>query len=331
MPRLRNADACVRAADGAFGWVRSCLDHAEDGPCAAYPLTAYHKVPYLFHITGRIEDCRDLLAHIQASLLTDSGDVLMRPDHADNPARPAPVREEGWIALAAHLAGRYDISYPLAAHLRARQGVRTGGVYDVAPDRNLQNNADVRSTACAGMTYLQCGFRAEARRAGMFLSAAVEPQTEAKRFYLRLDALCRLVRKFPKDQSAAYVLGKARGRTEFSYLGMPIVFLAKLYLATGEGEWLEAAMDYFTVAENCGRAAWNGPDVGALGWGAAILYDLTRRRLFYDAAEALTQSQVNHIAANGYWKVRNGSDQGAALHHTAETAVCLLESVREAR
>jgi len=330
MPRLRNADACLRAADQALGWLSGEWGEGENDPCGRYSLSAYHKVPYLFLHTGRLEECRTVLGWISNELLLSDGDLRAAAGEGAGEGR-AGVREVAWVALAAHTAGRYELSIPLVQGLLERQGPNTGGLYEGTDGGDPEPTADVRSTACAGLVYLACGQLPQARRAGLFLARAVQGQMDRKRFYVRLDNLGRPVRKYPRDLSSGYVLSSARGKTAFGYLGMPMVFLARLHLATGEDEWLDTAADYYAVAERYGKQSWVGPEVGMLAWGAAALYDRTRRRFYYDTAEAVAQSVINGLGPDGAWPMRSAADAPEAIARTAEAAVCLLEAVREAR
>jgi len=329
MPRLRNASACLRAAAQSVAWLKAHCAAEEKSPCRDYPLWAYHKVPYLFLLTGDLETCRTVLAWIVETLLLPGGDLRAGADENAGKAR-AGLREMAWVTLGAHLACRYELSLPLLEELLERQGPNTGGLYERGADGRLESTADIRATACGGLVFLACGQLAQARRAGQFLVRAVQQQIGSKRFLLRMDNLGQPVRKYPQEASASHVLSTARGKTAFGYLGLPMVLLTRLNLATGEGEWLDAAMDYYSVAERYGKQSWVGPEVGMLAWGAAALYDRTRRRIYYDAAEAAAQALIQSLGPDGAWSMRSGNEP-TTVACTAEAAVSLLEAVREAR
>ena len=330
MPRLRNATACLKAVERAIHWLQR---RAGDGPawgCDALPLSVWHKLPLLLANSGRLEGCRGVLSHARDALLRPDGVLRSRPVEGGEEPPAAATEDQAWLALGAHHCGRFGISYPVCRCLMRLQGVNTGGVYDPSSE-GKPGAADIRTTAAVGLLFLQMGRAVEARRAGRFVTEAVVSQIEEKRFFLRLDTQGRPIRKFEKGDTGRHVLSTAQGRATLSHLGVPIVFLTRLHLATGEQEWVEAAMDTFIVAENQGRECWTGPDAGALVWGAAALYDLTRRRHYYDAAEAIAQSQINDLGEDGAW--RNGSrpDPETIVHDTIEAAACLTAAVREAQ
>ena len=330
MPRLRNATACLRAADLAFNWLKSRLEKEEQWAVASLPLCVYYKVPYLFLITGHPEPCRLGLSWIRDNLLTEEGSLLRVPATEGAPTEPAGVRETAWVARTAHFSGRLEMSYPVLDFLTACQGRATGGVYETTRGVHAED-ADVRSTACAGLAYLAGGHLEAARRAGDFLAQAAMRQLKSPRFHVRVDTLGRPVTNFPKENAGHYVLSKARGKTDLSYLGIPMVFLCRLRLATSEDAWLEAASDYFAIAEEHAKGNWNCPGAGTAGWGAATLYDLTRRRFYYDAAEAVTQTIITRLGTDGAYTTRGKLDEADRIRLTAETAVSLTETVREAQ
>jgi len=329
MPRLRNAKACCAAARKALEWLNPHFEKRDEWAAQAHPLVTYHKVPQLFAVAGRVEECSRALTWIKANLATPEGDLLSSPTSEGRPPASARVREKAWVALAACISGRYDLALPIAAFLAKQQGAATGGVYDRSPDR-YRANANVRTTACAGLVFLAAGMTREARSAGRFLTTVMERQPDDKRFFTRLDNQGKLVLSFPKSEARLYALARARGRTEISLLGVPAVFLAKLHRATGEEKWLESAMDYYAFAEQYGVQACTGDDGGAFGWSAAALYGITRRRFYYDMAEQAAQAWVDRQKADGSWLPRS-NELPAAIAMTAEAALCLIESIREAQ
>ena len=330
MPRLRNANACCSAAREAIEWLNPHFGTVEEWAARPHPLVAYHKVPYLFAIAGRVEECTRALQWIKANLFTPKGDLLSSVREEGKPAQPARIREKSWVALAGHLSGRYDIVGTIATLMAKQQGLRTGGVYDVDAEGNRLASANIRTTACAGMAFLASGRIKEARLAGRFVAKVAECQLDTPRFFLRLDDMGHLVQKFPKTKAERHVLARMRGQTQLSSLSIPMVFLAKLHRVTEEGEWLEAALDYYTIIEQFSEAARTGVDSGAFAWGAALLYGITRRRFYYDTAEKVAQDWIDRQRADGSWHTRSAT-QPDDIAMTAEGALSLLEAIREAQ
>jgi len=330
MPRLRNANACLRAARKGFDWLKKNFGGDEEWALVPHPLVAYHKLAYLFNIAGGVEECSRALIWIKANLQAADGDLLRSAPEEGKETERARVREKAWVALAAHRSGRYDIFNPLVGLLSRQQGKNTGGVYDVDGDGCRLETANVRTTACAGLVFLHAGALLEARAAGRFVTQVIRSQPAATSFYLRLDTLGRPVTKYPKGKSGRYLISRAKGRAQLSHFGIPIVFLTRLHLATGENAWLETAMDYYARAGQFDEKSLSGLDSGAYAWGAAALYAVTRRRFYYDRAEAVAQAWVDRQKGDGSWGPR-GAALPTAIALTVEGALGLLEAMREAQ
>lgn len=330
MPRLRNANACRNATRQALEWLNQHFGNDEQWAACRYPLTTYHKLPYLFAVAGCVEECSRALTWINANLRTPASDLLAAPAEEGKPCLPARIWEKAWVAMAAHLSGRFDMARPAVEVLARHQGQTTGGVYGVDTQARRRTSANVRTTASAGLAFLLSGLTKQARGAGRFLTQALQSQPEEKRFHTCLDIRGRPIRKYPKSEAAHYVMARARNRTALSFLGMPMVFLSKLHLATGEDEWLETAMDYYVSAEQYSGEARLGEDSGSFGWGAAALYRITRRRFYYDTSEQVAQAWIDRQQPDGSWQ-SPGANLPAAIARTTEAALCLLESIREAQ
>ena len=332
MPRLRNANVCCSAVENALKWLSPHFGDEEAWAAGPHPLVTYHKFPYLLSVTGHAEECQRALIWVKEHLLAEDGDFSVSPDGGKEGPVRARVRGKAWVVMAAQHTGRFDISRPAADFIASQQGMATGGVYDMDPAGNRKPFADVRTTACAGLVFLSVGMLKRARAAGRFLCRAMELQAEEKAFHVRMDSQSRPVRTFPRAEASQYTVARVRGRTQLSFLGIPIVFLGKLFLATGESEWMDSAVNYFTLAEGYSKEAWAGEDSGPVGWGAATLYAITRRRLYYDACERVTQEWIRIQRPDGSWLPRGKAvDEDGTIALTAEAALCLFESVREAQ
>ena len=80
-----------------------------------------------------------------------------------------------------------------------------------------------------------------------------------------------------------------------------------------------------------GEKGWSSQDVGTVGWGAATLYDITRRRFYYDTAETITAAVKAKLRSDGSYRAGKDADEGLIISLTAEAALCLIETIREAQ
>ena len=310
-------------------WIEPQFGQEDHWLAQPHPLLTYHKVPYLMAARGRQEECRRSLTWIKANLMTPEGDFHGAPAEDGKAAQAAFVREKCWVAMAAQISGRYDISMPAAHYLASCQGGSTGGVYNVDATGAREEAADVRATASAGAVFVATGCLCQARLAGRFLARAIQLQSEQHRFFVRMDDLGRTVNKVPRAHAAADTVVKPTRGAQLSYLAMPIIFLVRLQMATGETEWLEAAMDYYAFTDQFREEALHGDDSAAMAWAAGMLYGATRRRVYYDAAEKVCERWLDCQKNDGSW--RKSKDTAAAIALTSQTAVSLFEALREAQ
>ena len=118
-----------------------------------------------------------------------------------------------------------------------------------------------------------------------------------------------------------------KGISQTGLSATPLRAIASIILC---GLWTAAIWAFFGAAI-CRTAAVQLAVEEQVGWGAAMLYDLTRRRFYYDAAEAIAQFQIEQLDPGGSWPTRKASNKANVLQHTVSAAICLLESVREAQ
>lgn len=332
MPRLRNADACHEASAKGLAWLQGRCGTTEEWTAFPHPLYTYHKVPCLMALSGMQEHCRRALLWIREKLMLPDGDILAAPVTGEETPKHAMTFEKAWIAIAAQMTGRFDLSFAIARFLAAHQGGSTGAVYDLDPKGKTEPSAHVPVTATAGQLFLYCGMLNEARLAGRFLSKVLEMQPEGDKFYVRIYDDGKLVTKFPRADAAGYVVSANNSKTSLGNVSVPAVFLCQLHVATGESVWREAALDYYTYAEACAPDSTVLEDGASLAWAAAWLYNITRRRVYYDAAGQITQSWIDLQKPDGSWTAKGKSrDDGATIALTARSALYLTETAREAQ
>jgi hypothetical protein len=332
MPRLRNADACHDAASRGLQWLQERCGTTEEWTAFPHPLLVYHKVPCLMALLGLQEHCRRALLWIREKLMLPDGDLLAAPAAGGETPVRARTFEKAWIAIAAQMTGRFDVSFDIARFLAAHQGGSTGAVYDLDPHGESEPSAHVPVTATAGQLFLYCGMREEARLAGRFLARVLEMQPEEDRFYVRIHDDGKLVTKLPRDKAGKDVVTASQKKAAISAVAVPAVFFCQLHVATGEPAWREAALDYYTFAEACAPDPAVLEDGASLAWAAAWLYNITRRRVYYDAAERITQGWIDQQKPDGRWTPLGKSrDDGEVIALTARTALYLAETAREAQ
>ena len=163
----------------------------------------------------------------------------------------------------------------------------------------------------------------------------LQPDKE-NRFYSTIHSQTGLVTTFPTENAVTYVVESTKPQQWFFSLGHPIGFLTKLYLATHAVKYLEGAKDYFNFIDSCLKqkdGVYSWPASGKVGWGSAVLFNVTRDPKHAEAAKAVADYLCNTQSSHGYWTgyVSRIEDQPlfVTMDITAEFVVWLREILHE--
>ena len=104
------------------------------------------------------------------------------------------------------------------------------------------------------------------------------------------------------DDDVRYCLVNAtEGDQYFFHPGIAGGFLAKLYMATGDREWLDLAVDYMRFAETATPHLLNLLRAGKVAWAAALLYTITRDVKYRDLAVTIGDNIAAQQTEAGCW------------------------------
>lgn len=106
------------------------------------------------------------------------------------------------------------------------------------------------------------------------------------------------------------------GPQPFSVLGVAVGFLARCFEEWGDDADLDAAAELHDLTVALGDAVWTGPESWRVGWGAALLYEVTGDVAFLATAERVADAMCEAQGSDGWW--------GSAWA-TAEAALVLRE------
>ncbi len=321
MPRLTNAVSCIRARQKATQWL---LDQQEkDGSYRDVEpeLLGYARSPYLLASTGRAEELSRMLDWIRRNLFDPEKDGYA-PSQGN-------LELQAWLAAGARAGAAFDLSARLTARLLELQGRHTGGLHEAG-----QSASRLGAAACGGLAFLHCGARRAARAAANFLVVAVKTQKGSKDFYLRFDQHIRPITNFPSGEAREHVIRPGEKSQRHGDLGLAIVLLTAAAAWFGENDYLRAARAYYDVAEHINWRPEGPLETAAMGWGAATLYHVTRRRKYYDAVRKLVNFMVEQQSEEGCWPDSNRSrdeeqPRAALIDRTAYAALLLNEFLRE--
>jgi len=128
--------------------------------------------------------------------------------------------------------------------------------------------------------------------------------------------------RFEPSDAIRYVLNPiATADQYFFQTGIAVGFLAGLYKATAEPEWLDLSREYMRITEGASDAQFRSLRAGKVGWAAAQLFTLTGESRYRDMALRVGDNLIATQGPDGAWATGLLSANDA----TAEMTVWLDE------
>ena len=123
-----------------------------------------------------------------------------------------------------------------------------------------------------------------------------------------------------------YVLTRDESRDQsFFHPGIAAGFLSRLYMATGEEEWLDLARRYMLFCDYVGDYHFRLLRAGKVGWAASMMYTLTGETRYRDMAVRVGDNLIDAQSPNGAWEWAASGRAGYNNDATAELVVWLDE------
>lgn len=285
----------------------------------------YYKSLWALAAAGRPAEAHRLANWIAKNLLTEEGDFAgpLRGDVFKN-AYPYP---NAWIISGAQKLGRFDITRRGMDFLLLLQHAEDGG-FRVQRDRE-DAPQDLQCSAQSGNACLLTGHLQEARDVGRFLRTVwqAQPTPERELFFVYKPGE-GLRTEFPEERQRLHSVRVDRRRQMYFNIGIAAAFLARLWQATGDREWLSLAENYLSIAFNVLDEMYETAQVGKVGWGAALVYQATGQDRYRELAERVGRALVAQQQQGGGWDNTGGYvDEAIRTQVTAEFIVLLDEMI----
>ncbi len=319
-----------KSADEALNWLLQQLKDDGSYGSAINDLASYYKSPYLFYISGRIEEAKRTLNHIKQKFMQENGDFKTSVDIKSNNGAFVEywAYTNGWITLAAQKMGCFDIAYPAYQYLKSFYHKKNGGFTTHNPYGESNTIVDVLTTAHLGLTSLYFGEIEKAIRAGNLLQRFISIQPDLRSgFYLRMNDNSKLITEYSQDAAIFHKVSSIEPNQAYFMIGYPIAFLGKLHMATGISEYLDTAMMYLDFAMGCHNSISAFHFSHKVAWGAAIVANLTKEAKYTDISKSILNYLLSIQDASGAWLKNEPAH--TSFDQTAEIAIWLRETSSE--
>lgn len=288
------------ARDRGVAWLLGQLN-ADGSIGPAETGTFYYRVPWALALAGETAAGLRLLDWIRRRRFTPDGAFVSGNDQADSVYGwyPYPLSS---LIVGAHLLRQFDLSERGVRHLLTRQDPTTGGLYSPRDDTSEAAFQEL-AVACGAMLPLVITGRLDAaERVGDFLVRLWDLQPEpADRLYCIYTREGGLLTRFPESIRKSAV-NEAHDAQQYHYNGgFAAASLAYLYLARPKPVYLATARRYMAFSMGSTPRQFEVQQVCKSGWGAALLYLITRETVYRDWAVKLGDWFIGNQRPEGYW------------------------------
>jgi len=265
-------------------------------------------------VCGFNHEANALCDWIRSHAMTPAGDFGLRlPDSKQYGYTYA----NAWIIIGAHRLGQFHVSQKGMDFLMNFWDPQSGGFYSSPTQRDANTKQDVIYTGFCGLAALYTGRIEIARAVGRWMRTVLDIQPEFPQklytVYSRAEGLH--VIPDPAEEKRYVVFQDAKRDQFFFQPGVAAGFLARLFQATGETEWLLLAKEYMRFVDGANDYLFGLVRAGKVGWAASVLHTLTKERKYKDLAIRIGNSLIASQSRTGYWnapQVSNPSDEVTA-------------------
>lgn len=292
----------------------------------------YYKAPAALGALGHAQAAGRLLRWVAWHHFVD-GDFRAPQRKARGAAHGRwPDYANAWLALGAHRAGWFDLSFPAARRILTHQ-VPAGGFRAVDAAGPF---LECVNTSWGALAVLTLGHQDAARRAGDCLIRLVEAQHDPDRFHFRMTIAGQIVRDVPAGAELGHFVDARQTQQVYYQPGIAMIFLCRLHLATGEPACLDAARRIFAFTQRCAADVYRFPPSGKLAVGCALLARITGEPEPAEAARQTIAWLLETQADDGHWPlpdvavyagIPDKQDPEVAVDLTAEFTAFICEIV----
>ena len=262
----------------------------------------YYRVPWAFALMGEITAASRELDWIHQNMFTSEGafEGVSPPGEFESRFGSYPL---ACLIVGATLLHRLDIVYLGTQNLLTWQDRESGGFYNDIKNITATGEQELFPTCQGGMTCLLTGQVEAAKKAGEWMKRlwVLQPDVTRKLYHVYTPAH-GLVMDYAPDQEAAYLTKKDEPWQYHFNGGIAAAFLTKLHMATGETEWLDLAREYQEFSMTTDECQFQSMQVCKSGWGAGLLYVVTREPRYRDWTVRLGDWFLEHQYEDGHWE-----------------------------
>ncbi len=289
-----------------------------DGGFGSLGVNEYCKVLAALEVCGHSSAANLLCDWIRKKDMTPEGDFGQRSKGSEDFNYTYP---NSWVVIGSHRLGNFDLSRKGMDFLMTFWDAESGGFYSSSLRRDADTEQHILYVSFCGLAAIYTGRIEVARAVGGWMRTVIEAQPDfPRRLYTVYNRAKGLI--IAPDNELRYVVSSGAASHQFFFQpGAAGAFLASLYGATGEREWLELAKDYMRFAETACDYLFRLFGAGKVGWASSLLFTITGEIKYKKMAIRIGDNLITAQSKKGFWKVPGNDTPSIGL--TAEMTVWL--------
>lgn len=302
--------------------VEFLLEHmADDGSVADATggRVTWYRFPWALAVAGETAAAFSVLSWIERIGLGDEGDFhggLAWDAAANTTTNTYP---ETILAYGAVLLRRLDIARNAMDFACRYQDPATGGIFMTRERTGAEAPQLLFPTAQFGMSAVMTGRFVTARKTGEWFTRLWDAQPELPDRLYTIWTGNGLLTEVPEGFDRRHVLQEAQRPLQLFYNGgIAASFLAQLFMATGEGRWLDYARAYQQFSIDSCPEQFETKQVCKSAWGSGLLYLATGDNAYVPWIAHMGEWFADVQDPDGGWSNTKAIEPDPQLRHRLE-------------
>ena len=285
----------------------------------------YWGVPIALAVSGHSAAAGRFFSWIRNNVFTPEGDFGTSEEKKQSGSY---AYQNAWLIEGAHRLGQFDLSLRGMDFITPFWDPESGGFYSSYDQRGEDTEMEIYVTSGCGRAAVYTNRLDVARGVGRFLRTVLDEQPNYPQKLYSVYTRRKGLHADPGPNNTMHFVMSQDSKEDQQFFNPGIAggFLARLYQATGESEWLELAKRYIYFAEIASDHLITLPGLrqGKTGWGASVLYTLTGEVKYRELAIRIGDSILSYQAEEGYW-YGHSPDKTPSINLTGEMVIWLDE------
>jgi hypothetical protein len=207
------------------------------------------------------------------------------------------------LIYAAVILRQFDLSTRGIKFLLEMQDKESGGFYNLKDSPKEKQIEDIAVSCQDGLACILTGHMEEASRVVDFVENIynMQPDIENKLYFVYSPKKKKMITEFSKEEARPFVIDVEEPKQFYYVPGLAAAFLCRMYMADPKERYLDLAKKYLDFAIRCSDEKYRRPQIGKVGWGASLLYQITGDARYRDVVLKVGEHYVRDQNPEGYW------------------------------